>query len=188
MKTKKLLREIKGVFEPPKKEYYLGKLRYGIPYFYPKNHNSTIISFRILKRRPLEEYNKIIEKFPWRKKEELYSNLPMVRKNRDWIIKIFNKEILVSIGFPIVVKNIELGWKEKYGVPRFEWSPMFQLYFFKWQFCILYNAPERHTSLYYEMILWWMYFNDKDLAEAERTWDWSDSNTKKSTWNKEFLV
>ena len=56
MKLKELKKEIKGVFKPPKKRYYLGKLYYGTPYFYPINFNSTIVKIRKLKLRNDDEY------------------------------------------------------------------------------------------------------------------------------------
>ena len=46
--------------------------------------------------------------------------------------KLFNREF--SYGWPIKVVNYDLGWKDKYGSPRFEWSPSFQIWFFNWQF------------------------------------------------------
>jgi len=49
MKTKELLKNIQGVFKPPVKKYYFGKLRHGTPYFYPMHFNSNIISIRRLK-------------------------------------------------------------------------------------------------------------------------------------------
>ena len=49
MKLSELLKEIKGVFIPPKKSYYLGKLKHGTPYFYPMGFVSTIIYIRKLK-------------------------------------------------------------------------------------------------------------------------------------------
>ena len=61
MKLSQLIKETKGVFKPPVKKYYLGKLVYGTPYFWPINFNSTIISFRKLEEKTQEEeeiYNK----------------------------------------------------------------------------------------------------------------------------------
>ena len=46
MKIRKLLKEIKGVFIPPKKKYYFGKLAFGNPYFYPWNFNKSILTIR----------------------------------------------------------------------------------------------------------------------------------------------
>ena len=64
MKIKELLKEIKGVFKPPKKKYYFGRLAFGIPYFYPCNFHSTILSVRKLKPRTEEEYQEYITRYP----------------------------------------------------------------------------------------------------------------------------
>jgi hypothetical protein len=36
------------------------------------------------------------------------------------------------------------------------------------------------------MFLWYKYYSNGNLKEAEDTWRWINSKTKKSTWNKEF--
>lgn len=151
-----LLKEIKGVFKPPKKKYYFGKVKFGCPYFYPRNWNPTVISIRREKRK--------------------------YERNKTY--KIFNR--YVSIGWPIVVKSNGLGWKEKFQSPRFEWSPSFHLFFFKWQFCIWWTAPFDETDEYYEMILWWKYWCDKDIEKATETWPWCSNGV--STWNENYLI
>lgn len=159
MKIKKIITDIKGVFKLPIKRYYLGKIVYGCPYFYPWYFNQTILTIR--KEKP---------KF--------------LRCN---YFKLFGYEI--SYGWPISYANYELGWKDKFGTPRFEWSPSFQIYFFKWQFCIWWNAPEiKDEDAYWEMILWYLHYSNKDIVKAENTWEWRDYNTNKSTWNKEYLI
>jgi len=37
------------------------------------------------------------------------------------------------------------------------------------------------------MILWY-FNNEKDLKKSEETWGWKDGKTKKSTWDKDFLI
>lgn len=154
----KILKEIKNVFKPPKKIYYLGKLIYGTPYFYPWNFNQQILTIR--KQRP-----------------------KYLRCN---YFKLFGYEI--SYGYPIYITWYDLGWKDKFETPRFEWSPAFQIYFFKWQFCIFWNAPDDDNDLYYEMILWYLHYSKKDIKKAEETWGWCNYDTKKSTWNNDYLI
>lgn len=72
--------------------------------------------------------------------------------------------------------------------PRYEWQPSFQIYFFKWQFCIFWNAPDGDNDLYYEMILWYLKYSNKDVNKAKETWGWINYNTKESTWNDKYLV
>lgn len=210
MKTKELIKNIKGVFLLPVKKYYLGSIKYYTPYFEPMGFHSSIISFRKLKRlseerlasinsfgrlKRLSEENRK-RGYGWAK--EKYSNMPMVRRSKNFIVKIFGNEYYVRVGRPWAVVRNELGWKDKYNSPRYEWEPSFQVWFFKWQFCIHWTAPEvegtRHPDLYFEMILWYLkyykeYGSDKpDIALAEKGWGWVDGETKKSTWNKDYLV
>lgn len=154
----KELNQVKNVFKLPKKRYYLGKLAFGTPYFYPWNYNRQILTIR--KQRP--------------------------QFLRCKYFKLFGYEI--SYGWPISVTWYGLGWKDKYETPRYEWQPSFQIYFFKWQFCIFWNAPDDDNDLYYEMILWYLYYSKKDIKKAEETWNWIDNDTKKSTWNSDYLI
>lgn len=164
MTYKQLIKEIKGVFKLPKKQYYLGKLNFGCPYMYPRNFNSSIITIR-----------KDISKY-----------------NRCKYFKLFNR--IIYYGWPIKVVWLELGWKDKYDTPRYEWSPAFYIYFFKWQFCIWWNAPiidnEKYSNndKYYQMILWYLKYSDKDIKKAEETWSWVDFETQVSTWNNNYLI
>jgi hypothetical protein len=111
----------------------------------------------------------------------------MVNRSKNWITKIFGNYYWIQIGYPIMFHQVHLGWKWKYEDVRFEWSPSIQLYFFKWQFVILWNAPDGDNDLYYEMILHWLYKADKDIDKAKETWGWIDVQTKKSTWNDDYL-
>lgn len=190
MKIRELLREIKGVFKPPNKVYYFGKIRYGTPYFHPRSFEPWIVNFRVLKYKDVEDYRQYVERFPHLSgsPQAAYGNYPMVRRNKNWIIKLFGKDIFVQIGFPISIKTIPLGWKWKYDSVRFEWKPSFQIYFFNWQFCIFWNAPDRDDDLYYEMVLWYIYGADKNIVKAEETWGWTDEETENSTWNKDYLI
>lgn len=190
MKLKKLLNDIKGVFVPPKKVYYLGKLRHGTPYFYPYSFHETIVSVRKLKLKSsedIEEYNK---KYPHLKGnvQSIYSNLPRVRRRKELFIKLFNNTYFITYGFPIVFHNTTLGWKDKWGSPRYEWSPAFHMFFFKWQFCIFWNSPDGDSDKYYEQILWYMNYADKDIKKAKDTWPWVKYETKKSSWKDEYLL
>ena len=190
MKLKQLLKEIKGVFKPPVKKHYLGKIRYGCPYFHPLYFNDSIISIRKLKLRTKEQYIAYIKDKPWLKSklDSKFSNLPMIRRSKDWVIKVFGDYYWVEIGWPIMIHWVQLGWKWKYDSIRFEWIPSFQIYVFKWQFCIFWKAPDGNDDLYYEMILHYLKSANKDIKLAEDTWGWVDMKTKISTWNKDYLI
>lgn len=191
MKLKDIKKEIKGVFKLPKKRYYLGKLKYALPYMYPRGFSSTILSVRKLKLKTEEELQKYNTQYPHfaQSKEDRhkFSNLPMVRRCKDWVIKLFGNYYWIELGWPISIKNLELGYKWKYDFVRYEWNPSFQINFFNWQFCIFWEAPDGHDDLYYEMIIWYLHC-DKDIIKAESEWGWADFNTKESTWNKKYLI
>lgn len=186
MKTKELIKEIKGVFLPPKKTYYFGKTAYGSPYFYPRNFLSTIIAVRKLRLKTEEEKVKI-PKSLLDKPGNKFSNYPIYQRTKMTILNIFGTYFLLSIGFPIMVSSNTLGWKDKFNTPRFEFAPSFHIYFFGLQFSIFWNSPDGNNDRYYEMILHWLYYADKDIKKAEETWGWVDFNTKKSTWDNNFL-
>ena len=118
MKIKEIKKNIKGVFKLPVKRYYIGKIVHGCPYFYPWNFNQTILTIR--RTRP----------------QYLGCNY----------FKLFGYE--VSYGWPISIVKYDLGWKDKYDSPRFEWSPSFQIYFFKWQFCVWWVSPVGDEDAY----------------------------------------
>ncbi len=182
----KIFKEIKGVFVKPKKSYYFGRLIHGTPYFYPRNFSNSILKVRKLKLTPQEKIDKLPNDFL--KKAKKFSNLPMVRRSKDWIIKLFNNHYWVQIGWPFKIHRNDLGWKDKYESPRFEWTPSFQIYLFKWQFCIFWNSQDGNDDKYYEMILWYLYYSDKDIDKAKATWGWVDCETKESTWNDSYIA
>lgn len=183
----------KSPFKMPKKTYYFGKLQYGTPYFWPIGFCASIFSIRKLKLSTDKNYqakikNRGIYVTEAYKKEIRFSNLPIARRTTNRIIELFGNSYYIELGSPFAVNNNDLGWKDKYDTPRFEWAPAFQLFFFKWQFCVWLNSPcEDRTVLYWEMLLWYLYYADEDIAKAEETWNWIDHNTKNSTWNKNFL-
>jgi hypothetical protein len=87
-----------------------------------------------------------------------------------------------------MIHKTELGWKDKYESPRYEWSPALYILFFNLQFIIWWNSPDNDNDSYYEMVLWYLKYSDKDIEKAEKTWGWVDYYTKKSTWNKDYLI
>jgi hypothetical protein len=158
MNIKEIKRDIKGVFKLPIRSYYFGKITHGCPYFSPWNFNSTILTIR--KERP--------------------------RFLRCKWFKLFGYEI--SYGWPIMIVKYGLGWKDKYNSPRYEWSPSFQIWFFRWQFCIWWISPVKDGDRYWEMVLWYLKYSNKDIEKAKETWGWVDFTTGESTWNNDYLI
>ena len=180
----------KDVFVKPRKRYYFGKLTFGAPYFYPINFNKNIISFRKLKLKSKEAQNEYAKQYPHLKNSNVskFTNLPMVRRCKDKIFKLFENYYWISIGRPFAIRWYELGWKDKFGSPRHEWSPSFQIYFFGLQFCMWWEAPNSdYSDKYYEMMVWYLHYCKKDLSKAEQEWPWIEVETKRTTWNKKFI-
>lgn len=188
MKLSQLIKGIRGTFKLPVKKYYLGKLVHGTPYFYPMNFNPTIVSFRKLIEKSQEEIEVYKKQYPYSRENIKFKNLPIVRRSKDWIFKLFRNYYWLQISWPIMIYWNELGWKDKFESPRAEWPPAFYIFFFKWQFVIHWVSPDGDNDKYYEMILWYLNYSDKDIKKAEKTWGWIDSNTKLSTWNHDYLV
>lgn len=149
-------------FKKPVRRYYFGKQQNGCPYFYPRNFVPSVI--------------KIYKKEPWVK--------------RTW-----NREILgchVQIGWPIMWHRVSLGYKWKYGTPRYEWAPQFGLYFFGFEFHWWDNAPllegkkYHDNDTYYEMKIWTEQECKGDFELAEKTWRWENMDGK-SSWENKYL-
>lgn len=185
----KILKEVRNSpFKPLIKKYYLGKINFGSPYFNPMGFCGSIIKIRRLKLTPIDVLEVKNKRFPYLSEVNKFSNLPMVRRSKNWTIKVLNNFYYIEIGKPIKFHTNDLGWKDKFDSPRFEWSPAFYIYFFKWQFCIWWKSPNLNDEdNYWEMFLWWRHYSDKDIVKAEETWGWEYYETKESTWNKENL-
>jgi hypothetical protein len=182
MKINKLIKEIKNVFVLPEKKYYLGNLRYGIPFYYPHYFHPTIINIRRINKRKIECLDVLSEKLVIFK---TYQDLPK-SNHYNFLINIFNYRFFVEYGLPFYIHNQELIWKEKYGTPRLEYVPSFHITFFRLQFVIFWGMGTNEDK-YYEMILWYLFYSDKDIEKAKNTWPWIDYKTKKSSWVESYI-
>lgn len=153
-----LKRDIKGVFKPMKRVVYFGKAIYGCPYFFPWAYENFILAFRKTKR-----YTQRTQYF------ELFG-------------------YFIYYGWPIAFVVNSLGWKDKFGTPRFEWCPAFHLYFFGLQLRIHWCAPDDDNDKYFEMVQWYRNYCDKDINKAKDDWGWVDMDTKESTWKNEYII
>ena len=94
----------------------------------------------------------------------------------------------------------DVGWKDKYGTPRFETSPYFTIYLFGFfQIWIELDISDDFSeSEYWEQLLWMLFYigressrtlTDNDWEEAKKTWPWTSvgpDGVKKSTWADEY--
>lgn len=190
MNIKTIIKEIDGVFVLPKKVRYFGKEKFGTPYFNPIGYKGNIMSIRKLKLITKEESDRYAERYPLlnQSRSTNFSNLPLVRRNKYWIKKIFGNYYYIEIGWPFAIHNGYLGWKDKFGTPAYEWQPSFQIYFFGFQYCEHWNSPDDDNNNYYEQILWYLKYSNKDIDKARETWSWQDMDTQKSTWKDEYIT
>lgn len=98
----------------------------------------------------------------------------------------------------IAVTAWNLWWKDKFRIPRFEYSPQFTICFFgKWIISWYWTFPESlieqypdekfNKDQYWEQMLWTYFYADGDIQKAEKTWPWRNIEEKTSTWNPKYL-
>jgi hypothetical protein len=157
MTRKQLLHQLRGKFVPPVLSWYLGPISQGTPYFlYPRKFCPAIISIR----RTVPRFARI----PYHKIGKYY----------------------IALGWPITFLDVGLGWKDKYGSPRYEWGPFLYFYFFGYQLCFWWNAPDKDNDRYYEMVLWCFKYCDGDIDKARATWGWTEGGV--STWREGYVL
>lgn len=175
------MERINDVFKKPVTKRYFGKVKFGAPYLYPRKYNSSIIKIRGRKRGSDK----------WIKAK--------FESNWNRTISFLGFEFCITVGTPIYFKKVELGWKEKWGMPRHEWNPAFYIYFFGLQYIASKVAPHsvlegrRNDSGYWEQWLWYTKFYDEydsdepSIKKARESWGWVDEN-KQSTWDDSYLT
>lgn len=136
-------------FKRPKIKFYFGKIKFGVPIFFPRKwvnftENDAIKKAEelILKKQHINEsFNSIVEKY-----------------------KKYQKAIPKKISFDFV----GLGWKTKWSDTdyRHEWNPIWSFVFFKYQVCIFFEVP--HDMSYWESWLYYEYNTNKNKTKQER--------------------
>ena len=99
----------------------------------------------------------------------------------------------------IHIMSVDVGWKDKFDSPRYEYPPAIWIHLFKLNLIWYWELPnEKYMDDYWEQALWYLYYAsynkekkgyDKlDINKARETWPWQDFETKKSSWNDNYLV
>ena len=101
----------------------------------------------------------------------------------------------------IHIMSEDLGWKDKFGTPRYEWPPYIWIYLFGLNIIFYWELPEYQRGEeddYWEQALWYLYYAsynkekrgyDKlDINKTKETWPWIDVETKETTWTDKFLL
>jgi hypothetical protein len=150
-------------FKKPKKEVYFGKVKNGTPYFYPINYVGSVINISWAKA-PVKGFKKFS------------------RAWKTWRFEMLGRVFCIQIGTPIIFHKNELGWKEKFDTPRFEYSPAIQLFFFGLELSLFFEE----TDKYWEQLLWTLKWHDGDVQKAKETWMWRDRHGN-SSWDNIYL-
>lgn len=94
----------------------------------------------------------------------------------------------------------DVGWKDKYDTPRFEYRSYIWIHIYKWNFIWYWDLPlheQSYVDEYWEQALWYLYYyntysqgllDKPNIEKAKENWPWQDYKTKKSTWNDKFLI
>jgi len=153
------LKVLNSPFKPFNIKFYAGKIRIGVPYFYPR---------KWVKATPELRTKAALDKI---KSEERYnkSNPNYARK-----IKSFDElyEEYKNYTFPIPLKvgfsYCGLGYKTKWTSTdfRYEWGPVLSFVFFGYQIALM--VGQKNVSHYWESWLYYEYATDKTKSKRER--------------------
>ena len=104
----------------------------------------------------------------------------------------------------IHIMSIDVGWKDKYDSPRYEYPPTIWIHIFKLNIIWYWELPhEKYMDDYWEQALWYLYYTntisqgliDKpDIEKAKESWPWQSAKeiegsvVWESSWNDKYLV
>jgi hypothetical protein len=153
------LKVLNSPFKPFKVKFYAGKIRIGVPYFYPRKWvKGTPKLITIAVSRKIQEekrWNELNPKDARKIKsfEELYNEY-----------KNYSFPVPLKVGF----SYCGLGWKTKWTSTdfRYEWGPVLSFVFFGYQIALM--VGHKHSSHYWEAWLYYEYATDKTKSKRER--------------------
>ena len=145
------LKVLNSPFKPFKVSFYAGKIRIGIPYFYPRKW------VKFTKEDALEKATKVTQ----------MSGSIYFGKDPNTIVDEFTrytKPVPLKVGF----SYCGLGWKTKWTSTDFrhEWNPVLSFVFFGYQIALTVYSP--YYSHYWESWLYYEYATDKTKSKRER--------------------
>jgi hypothetical protein len=151
------LKWLKVLFTPfifPRVKFYIGKIAYGTPYFYPRKWVN--VTEKEAKADAHEKFSRLVD-LGKKPKTSLWIEFYKSALKR-------KKPVPKKFGYDLV----GLGYKTKWSDTdyRFEWNPIFSFVFFKYQFCIFPIVPEHNH--YWEAWLYYENHTDKNLSKKER--------------------
>ena len=129
-------------------------------------------------------------KFYFRFIKDIYAPYPILWVSEPSYIQIMFKDV---------------GWKDKYDTPRFEYHPYIWIHIYKWNFVWSWDFsksfrlanPKEYIDEYWEQALWYLYYyntysqgllDKPNIEKARENWPWQACETKESSWNNKFLI
>ena len=113
--------------------------------------------------------------------------------NTDWFPMIWYSEPAY-----IHIMSVDVGWKDKFDSPRYEYPPAIWIHLFKLNLIWYWKLPnEKYMDDYWEQALWYLYYYKNisygrldipDIKKAKESWPWEDMRTKQSSWNDKYLI
>lgn len=96
------------------------------------------------------------------------------------------------------ILSVDVGWKDKWDTPRYEYPPAIWIHIFKLNLIWYWELPNnKYMDNYWEQALWYLYYyhnisygrlDAPDIKKAKESWPWQDYDTGKSTWNDKYLI
>ena len=154
MKKLEFLKSLNSPFKRMKLKFYLGKVQYGVPYFYPRKWVKFSKDDAI--EKAYEQYNELNDKTKPQNQNIWFDFYKSALKRKKCVPKKFGFDF-VGLGYKTKFSDIDY---------RFEHGPIFSFVFFNYQFCIIPIVPEMNH--YWEPWLYYHYHTDKSLSQKER--------------------
>ena len=104
----------------------------------------------------------------------------------------------------IQIMSRDVGWKDKYNSPRYEYPPYIWIHLFGFNMVWYWDIPDNLkyntsdcTADYWEQALWYLYYYDNtsygrlkgpDIYKARESWPWEYADTNESSWNNKFVL
>ena len=113
--------------------------------------------------------------------------------NKDWFPMLW-----CSSPAYIHIMSVDVGWKDKFNSPRYEYPPAIWIHLFGINLIWYWDIKrDGYTDDYWEQALWYLYYyrnisygrlDSPDIEKAKKSWPWTDVRTNESTWNDNYLI
>ena len=104
----------------------------------------------------------------------------------------------------IHIMSVDVGWKDKFDSPRYEYPPAIWIHIFKLNMVWYWELPnEKYMDDYWEQALWYLYYyknisqgrlDTPNIEKARESWPWQSAKeiegsvVWESSWNDNYLV